>query len=533
MADTAGSTTPARRVLPNRHRRESTAKREASSPTKQETPAREAIETSNNVTTTAQKRATKKIKVSHVHTPIKGTPTPALSADEVLPTKAKTTRVLPSLAQQQGSEVSGPQYQSIADSAILAASLYRSRMQWLCDGVFRKYWTKPNKRKNAPTEPADNPDSRSMQKLGNATITIDPHTFEAIFYIVRETQPVASLAHKPSPQPLARPFQTPATAKTMSSVTQPAIHAPTTSTVLTPAPATTKVTPNPAKSAQAPLPARPATPPGGAKATDPVIQMLANRAATDPRLKELMKVVAQSKASTEQLREFQAHIDEFNALIKQRQAAKDVQSKSAVTASTPVQPAYPRVNPSGVYRSPLLTPAQSTTPYTVYPSQPRPEPLVKHIVLELTSAPAAAQAPNPDRWLFPEYAVLDTQYGGTEMTCSFFVERKGADILAQTKDTMSEDSQTSRLKWNPETMYYEPVTIVINAINSKTIATIASAAKSLPQVQKYMGEVMQSHTRAPQEYLAYHLPKAKIDSDFVDSAVELSEVDELQDYYPM
>lgn len=59
---------------------------------------------------------------------------------------------------------------------------------------------------------------------------------------------------------------------------------------------------------------------GGVKAIDPAIQMLANRAATDLHLKELMKVVAQSRASTDQLRRFQAHVDEANAAVKRQQA---------------------------------------------------------------------------------------------------------------------------------------------------------------------------------------------------------------------
>jgi hypothetical protein len=46
--------------------------------------------------------------------------------------------------------------------------------------------------------------------------------------------------------------------------------------------------------------------------------MLAARAASDPQLKELMKVVATSKASPEQLKEFQVHIDEFNEVVRRQ-----------------------------------------------------------------------------------------------------------------------------------------------------------------------------------------------------------------------
>ena len=57
-----------------------------------------------------------------------------------------------------------------------------------------------------------------------------------------------------------------------------------------------------------------------------MIQMLATRAATNPELKALMRVVASSEASQEQLLAFQAHIDELNAILANRQ--KDQQQSS-------------------------------------------------------------------------------------------------------------------------------------------------------------------------------------------------------------
>lgn len=362
-------------------------------------------------------------------------------------------------------------------------------------------------------EPPNNPDVKSMQKLGNATITIEPHTFDAMFYVVRDVQAFPPPAYRPTVH--QAPKQSPASPAPVNA--QSNVHAPTVSSV----PTASSIPPAEASAAPtttAPSSNRPPTPPGGAKTTDPVIQMLASRAATDVHLKELMKVVATSKATPDQLREFQAHIDEFNAIVKRQEAEKEAKAK--LTASTP-------------YRNSPLNPAPQ---FAAHPIQPQQEAAVKHVVIEFTSPPAAGRAASSDRWLFPEHAVLDTQYGGIEMTCSFFVERKGSDILASLKELTSEEMQGMSSRWKAGTEYYQPVTMVVKASQHRTIETIARSAKSLPEVQKHMQEVMEKKTRAPQEFLVHHLPRDKAENpvDFVDSAVELSgEDDELKDHYPM
>ncbi|KAK5097751.1 hypothetical protein LTR70_002793 [Exophiala xenobiotica] len=489
---------PARRVLPARSRRES--RRASSPPTKPASPTAKATDDSK-----LKKPYEKRIKTVHVSTSGRSASTPTSIGEEILPTKVTSTRPLPATIEKQTDGLANKQFQSLADSAILAASLHRSRMQWLADGIFKKFWTKPVKRKKVVEEPPNNPDVKSMQKLGNATITIEPHTFEAMFYVVRDPHIVPLPMYKPSIQ------QTPPVS------VQANVHAPTISSIPTKAtPAAAK--PSPVPATPPPSSHRPPTPPGGAKTTDPVIQMLASRAATDVHLKDLMKVVATSKATPDQLREFQAHIDEFNAIVKQQEAEKEAKAKLAVP--TP-------------YRNSPLNP---TPQFAAYPTQPRQEAPIKHVVIEFTSPSAAGQAASSDRWLFPEHAVLDTQYGGIEMTCSFFIERKGSDVLVSMKDLPSEEMQTMSNKWKADTEYYQPVTMTIKATQHRTIEAIARSAKSLPEVQKYMEGVMEKKTRAPQDFLVHRLPREKVDSsvDFVDSAVELSgEDDELKDYYPI
>ena len=209
---------------------------------------------------------------------------------------------------------------------------------------------------------------------------------------------------------------------------------------------------------------------------DPVIRLLASRAATDPDLKALMKMVASSKASQEQLKIFQSHIDELNVIIRQQQ---DTERSPAETQGNQSEQSLP--NPSLLDGSsgddayqmlhPLhggkpgqpppahLSHAQHTgsaaqsqqclpgkmgpygpppnaPPYARYaPPQQKmstPEPRIKAIVLEFTTPASAAVVASQDRYLFPEYAVLDTPLSGQglEMVCSFLVVRKGSDLLA-------------------------------------------------------------------------------------------------------
>jgi len=177
--------------------------------------------------------------------------------------------------------------------------------------------------------------------------------------------------------------------------------------------------------------------------------------------------------------------------------------------------------------------------YQQPPPPPRSEPIIKHIVLEMTSNPSGGQSACQDRWLFPQHAVLEIRYGGLEMICSFLVERRGSDILASTA-TESTDGEQAR--WKADQDYYQPVTMTIKAMNHRTVETIARTAKPLPAVLEHMKEVMKQKERAPVEYLVHQLPRdrghvgAEGAEGFVDSGVELgsasaSEDDELKDVY--
>ena len=328
--------TPQRRVMPARTRRESAAKRRAYSPEPAPTPAKKVATPASDQ---RQKRKyTKRASVAAPSTP-SGASTPGV--EDIIPTKLTSSKPLPSTRQKQASNLSSKEYKSIADSAILAASLHRSRAQWLVDGVFKKYWTKPVKRKGVIDVPPNNPDQKSMQKIGNGTITIEPHKFDVSFYTVREAQAPLPYyrhpnQHTPKPATVPPPSGLSQTSPAMSTpVVGP--HGPQSSGTSQPPASTVKHesqpgTPSNVPTAPTPAIASASSPPKPAapRATsDPVIQMLAARAASDPYLKELMKVVATSKASPEQLREFQRHIDEFNAVVKKQEAERAEKEKEA------------------------------------------------------------------------------------------------------------------------------------------------------------------------------------------------------------
>lgn len=311
-------------------------------------------------------------------------------------------------------------------SGVLAESLSRSRQKWTMEGIFEKYWSKPTKKKGVVIEEPNNPPKESMTKIGQVTITVEPHVFEATMFAVKDPKPplpppptaerpviqygppngtmpppptptpksaVPTSVSTPTPIPTQPQTQAPAAAETKPPTQmqpQPATQTPTTSmaqpavgqttpdvprsapsippvasrpvasprgmeTVLSqntatplipqsspvarpppprptpppsyslPAGATTGPATGPPRPANAPVhspapngtPATPASaPPRTAPGTDPIILMLAEKAGSDPLLRDLMKRVAQGDAAKHELERFQAIIDAITAESK-------------------------------------------------------------------------------------------------------------------------------------------------------------------------------------------------------------------------
>lgn len=582
------STIPQKRVLPARERRESAAKRQASSPIaapkststpKKFTPAR-------STPKAVPAKYSKRKALSEV------TPTQRLSTpvhEEGFPNKVTDSRPLPVSHQPQSSKLPTKEYQSIADSAVLSASLHRSRVKWLAEGVLEKYWTKPSKKKGTESL-TNNPDLKTMQRLGSSAILIGPHTFDATIYTVRD-----SVAHRhPNQYPQrpvvpqsgfqnylpvetrptdlqARPIVSQAAQIPQAQVKQ---ERPLAGTGANPSTQTPKVqgAPQPQLSAS-PRPQARVAPSG----PDPVIRMLATRAATNPDLKALMKVVASSKASQEQLKLFQSHIDELNVIIRQQQGtdkslleSQTGQSDQGLSKHTQldgpsddisqtVQPSHnaksgPQSLPYAAHvqhcglppnqqrlagKVGPLGPPLNAPLYAHYPAvqqkMPTPEPRIKAIVMELTTPASSTVPASQDRYLFPEYAVLDTPLSGQglEMVCSFFVVRKGSDLLAMqsTEGNSAGIPIGGPTRWKANEEYYQPVTMTMKTSQHRILETIARAARPLGEVQKRMEEIMRSKTRVKDEWLVMRLPREKgmlveaggYDQGFVDSAVEMEE----------
>ncbi|KAJ5791584.1 uncharacterized protein N7518_008595 [Penicillium psychrosexuale] len=368
-----------KRKLPARDRRESAAKRRVSEATPQ----------------SHKKKA-----------PTPRAPSPEL-VDAPLPTKVKDGDPLPIVRTRQALSLSDNEYQSIAESAVLLASLERSKKKWLSDGILVRYYTKPKKTKREQIE-KNNPSKDTMAKIGPCDVTIGPHFFDATIYIVKDPSAPPALQYAPPQRPMVHyghpnNFQQYRPYPTSSNQQRPAQYSP--APPGRPGYTGSHPSPQQARGPNAPSPQGGQKPPQGQKSQpakpspDPVIQMLATRAAADPELKALMRVVASSQASQEQLRAFQAHIDELNAIIKSREQQEHRQQSSAgqpiTQQSTPTpqpqtqtqkqqhggtksvslekSPQTSQTPSKGPKQPPLKTETQPPTPAQAPPSQaPKP-----------------------------------------------------------------------------------------------------------------------------------------------------------------
>ncbi|XWW95206.1 hypothetical protein V2A60_003160 [Cordyceps javanica] len=334
-------------------------------------------------------------------------PSPPPPPPPPLPTSVEPGKPLPTIEVAQSHNLSPQEYQSISESGVLAESLARSRQRWISEGLFEKYWTKPHKKKGVLIEDPKNPPKDSMTKIGNVTITIEPHIVEATMYAVKgpKQKPAPQVLQKPPQQaarpviqygpangtmpPPAQPHSAHSPINKPASTHSPSPHPPTPQSVAQPtsqqataSPAPKSATPNAASAQRLPTPgshpkgvapsstgaasaparssASSATPqprathtaspgpsqqaapqqaapqqaapqrtsatPGPSPApatakpatTDPVIALLAQKASTDPELRDLMKRVAVGQAKPGELAHFQKIIDQLNAEYKSK-----------------------------------------------------------------------------------------------------------------------------------------------------------------------------------------------------------------------
>ncbi|KAK5634887.1 hypothetical protein RRF57_010599 [Xylaria bambusicola] len=164
------------------------------------------------------------------------TATTTTTTSSQLPKSVQPGHPLPTVEKPQPDDLSNKEFQSIQESGVMAESLSRSRQKWINDGVFEKYWTKPTKRKGVVKEDANNPAKDTMTKIGQVTITIEPHVLEATMYAVKDLKPAptSNTSFRPiiqygpsngSMPPPPKPAANPVTAASSSSAT-PKAQAP-------------------------------------------------------------------------------------------------------------------------------------------------------------------------------------------------------------------------------------------------------------------------------------------------------------------
>ncbi|KAL8727506.1 MAG: hypothetical protein Q9181_005692 [Wetmoreana brouardii] len=475
---------------------------------------------------------------------------------EELPVKSKESQSLPTQIEKQNSNLLTTEYQTIAESGILAASIQQSRQRWTIDGIFERYWTKPSKKKGSAE--GSNPAKETMAKIGTCSMIIEPHVFETTLYTVREPPSVfASSQIPPPPPPLPsnsayNPYQDhrtyqPQAHTSYSHGTYPQYHSqyPSKPSNLTLPPFREgfgQISPQGQSTYRNIIPPRPVErshsrdngPPPNLQQdstasdsdrppTDPVIQMLATRAASDHNLKALMKVVASGHASQGQLEEFQKHINELNDLIKSQESTAQPAPEHPPSAQPPPRPQSAKTYTPGATTPPLPQPSVqiSATPYgnpqlTPYLIKTESHPQTQyfsHIAQPLKTKPALTTSykpdvvsmvfdfgPHGDRFLFPRFSILEFLPGGTQVIASFLVIRKGSEAA-------------SAGEYNRTTTYYQPVTIRLSAPFARMLEPLARVVASPDEVKKYMNGVFDKMSPAKSAFLVTRLPRAKEDGD--------------------
>ncbi|TKA70796.1 hypothetical protein B0A55_06902 [Friedmanniomyces simplex] len=454
-------------------------------------------------------------------TPSVSTPTGERRAPK-LPWKIADNKPLPTLPGPQPTALSDNEYQSIAASAVLQASLSRSQARWTRDGLFERYWTKPETGKNARPPPPNNPDLKWMKFKGECRIRIEPHIFECQMYV--EERPRHPPPHK-QPAPLSqaqaaygqpyRPSQAPLQhyapaqqqgqpyhGQTLPPIRQPMHQHPN---MLPPINNMTQRAPS-----AAPPPAKKANP-------DPVITKLAGRASSDPELKRLMKEVATGSATPDQLKIFQRHIDELQTQIKSEKEEREREDEEQerrremdTAAHAQASEEVIQYDGAGDSRTSTPTPVMYHMPQTAAPYQPPKQPYVvsqqptwtpsttNHAVILSFSTPGASE----DRFLFPQYSIVE-RLSGNHHLASFIVMRKGRDAADPTG-------------LDPNKEYWQPVTMMLEVkLGLEDLPDYVKRwVKPADEARRHMEGIMKRCERAPESFVAMRLPlKGSVDPE--------------------
>lgn len=385
-----------------------------------------------------------------------------------------------------------------------------------------------------------NPPKESMSMLGTCLITIEPHIFEAKLYTIKDLTPVflkAEATQAPestSGSPAA--FQGAASADLSASShtpLPPCTTAGTSPQVLlhstAEAPVQTLVssqTPVPSQTpvgAQTPVLSQakisdswqnpsvtpqPAARPG----QDPVIRMLAQRAATSPQLGDLMKIVAGGTANSDQLQIFQSHIDELNAILDRQKLTSQPPPPPAPPAAISVtaQPflqgySYNYAQPAtgrSQYPSSSMAYPQPHGPYRV-PAPPKsrayipPKPEIRGVAIEFVGG-------SSDRFWFPRHSVLEPIPGSRAIRATFVVRKEKHGVHAGGKHK----GKASRNLAEMPDVFYQPVTVLISSEKPFVLEQLARGVAPHDEACKHIGDIKASCTRTKSVHLAPRLPQS-------------------------
>ncbi|KAI5804509.1 hypothetical protein EDC01DRAFT_643737 [Geopyxis carbonaria] len=336
--------------------------------------------------------------------------------------------------------------------------------------------------------------------------------------IVPKTVPTPQsnlVAPSPQQQPQPQPQQVQRHTVTHAQLPPPPTPAtalPPRQTIATPQrPPPQHIQPPPASPHPPQGPQGPPPPQNARSGPDPVIQMLAMKAATDQNLKQLMRIVASGRATKEQLQEFQGHID----ILTSESNLNNQQSQGPPPPPPPGQPP-----PGQMYHHSQQPPPHQMMPHPMYQQPPHPQqmyqqphPQYQQYPQHGQQRPAQYQQPPPpkprafpqapkqevvgvllefvdnyshgDRFLFPKHAILEYLDGGTTLRASFIVTQK-----------LSEGSTDE---------YYQPTTVIFKASTAKTLETFGKVVADPETTRTHMKEVMSKMKRAEDTFLVYRL----------------------------
>ncbi|KAL0262596.1 hypothetical protein SLS55_001564 [Diplodia seriata] len=461
---------------------------------------------------------------------------PAPPPPPPLPTKLATGQPIPTVKEPQPASLPESDWHNV-----LKAALERSRQKWMTPGIFELYYSKagkkklPNKGKNKEEdkdkekdknktkegggdgakekEPSETLKAKQMKREGNCKLYIDPHQWDITLWTMRENTVPPPPKPKPAPPPPSYNHQQGYYYGAGYSATPPyqhyhpyppqhpqhPQHPPHPAPIRKPPPPAAPNPPPPSRPAQAPE----SNPAASKPAPDPVIHMLAERANTNFKLRDIMKIVARGDATKEQLEYFQSHINELTERLEAQKKAQQTQKPTPRPAPPPSTHAGP--TPSPVPASPSPAPAHDSqasptvqaSPVPRPPPPPPPQPTYRALCIDFNT--------NGDRLLFPRETILEALPGNQVLASFLKVHKVDQATLSQLPKTQT--------YYSPGKEYYQPITVRFRATSpadthsTGVLQCLFRWVRPQEEVRKFMEEVMDRAEPAEDVELAARLPR--------------------------